>query len=97
MLLGEAGLAGGVGTQDWEGPGRQRGGRGRGRWAVAMKGLGAEGIRRGEEGRGGGLDPGRETSHHPPEGPEVDPDVDCQAGGRRESQNLPRIEAGRAG
>lgn len=53
MLLGEAGLAGGVGTQDWEGPGRQRGGRGRGRWAVATEGLGAEGIRRGEEGRGG--------------------------------------------
>lgn len=81
MLLEDQALKGGVGTQDWEGPGRQQGGQGRGKWAVDMEGLGAEGRRRGEEGRGGGLNPGRETSHHPPEGPEVEQDVDWRKEG----------------
>lgn len=92
-------LGGRRGNAGLGGTGKAAGGQGQGQGQVGC-GNGRPGSRGDKEGRGRerrGLDPGRETSHHPPEGPEVDPDVDCQAGGRRESQNLPRVEAGRAG
>lgn len=47
---------------------------------------------KGPKGRAGGLNPGEGPAATPPEGPEVDQDVGCRAGGRRGRKACPELK-----